>query len=340
MPLWITEADVVGMMDMREAIDALEQGLLAESRGEARNMVKTHAEWGAERGDGSTLHAIGAVFPEAGFVGTKTWAHTRGGATPLLVLYDAASGALKAIIEAFALGQMRTGGASGVATRLLASEDAHEFAIVGTGKQALTQVAAVLAVRPISRVRIFGRNAERAAQFAKRVEDELGVETTVANNIAEALRNVPVATVATRATEPIITSEMCARGTHINAIGAIVPSRAEIASDVLARCTRVIADSIPQAQKLSRELMAFFGADPARWGAVESLAQLVSKRPRTTSDDLTLFKSLGMGISDLSLGIELYRRALASGTGREFAHPQKKAPRLRATLNTSKGTHP
>lgn len=334
MPLWITEADVVGMMDMREAIDALEEGLLAESRGEARNMVKTHVEWG----HGETLHAIGAAFPEAGFVGTKTWAHTMGGATPLLILYDAANGSLKAIIEAFALGQMRTGAASGVATRWLANENADEFAIIGTGKQALTQVAAILAVRPVRRVRVFGRDAQRRDQFTKRVETELGVEAVAATSIADALRNAPIATIATRATEPIVTCDMCAPGMHINAIGAIVPSRAEIAADVLPRCTRVIADSVPQAQKLSREMIAYFGAGPAGWSAVRSLAQLVSSRPRrTSSDDLTLFKSLGTGISDLSLGMELYRRAVASGAGREFPHPQKTAPRLRAPLTSSTG---
>jgi alanine dehydrogenase len=336
MPLWITEEQVVALMDMREAIDALEHGLLAESRGEASNMVKTHAEWG----DGATLHAIGAVFPQAGFVGTKTWAHTPGGATPLLILYDAANGSLKAIIEAFALGQMRTGGASGVATRWLAAENADELAIIGTGKQAMTQVAAVLAVRPIRRVRIFGRDPVRRDQFAKRVESELGVETVKAASIADALRNAPIVTVVTRATEPIVTADMCSPGAHINAVGAIVPSRAEISHGVLARCTRVVADSIPQAQKLSREMIAYFGVEPKGWSTVESLAQLVgSRRPRSTFDDLTLFKALGMGISDLSLGIELYRRAVASGTGREIAHPKKSAPRLRAaeSLNTSTG---
>ena len=336
MPLWISEADIVALMDMREAIDALEKGLLAEARGEARNMVKTHVEWG----EGATLHAIGAVFEQEGFAGTKTWAHTPGGATPLLILYDAATGSLKAIVEAFALGQMRTAGASGVATRWLAAEDADEFAIVGTGKQALTQVGAVLAVRPIRRVRVFGRDPQRREQFAKRVGSELGVEATPADSIAEALRDARIVTVVTRATEPIVSSEMCAPGTHINAIGAIVPSRAEIASDMLARCTRVVADSVPQAQKLSREMIAHFGADPKGWSTVESLAQLVSaRRMRSSSDDLTLFKSLGMGISDLSLGIELYRRAVASGAGREFAHPKKSAPRLRAVepMNTPTG---
>ena len=334
--LWITEADVVAMMDLREAIDALEHGLLAEARNEAQNMVKTHAEWGG----GATLHAIGAIFPQAGFVGTKTWAHTPGGAAPLLILFDAATGALRAVIEAFALGQMRTGAASGVATRWLARKDATEFAMIGTGKQALTQVAAVLAVRPIQRVRVFGRDDARRRQFTQRVESELGVAAFPSSSIAEATIDADVITVATRATEPIVTAGMCRPGAHINAIGAIVPSRSEIAADVLARCTKVVADSIPQAQRLSRELIEFYGPDQTAWTQVESLASLAAGRgARSASDDLTLFKALGMGISDLSLGIELYRRAVTSGRGRELPQTQKQSPRLRVMqpLNTSTG---
>src|SRR5438477_5508628 len=139
--LWISEADVVAMMDIGDATAALEKALLEEARGDAKNMVKTHVAWG----DGATLHAIGAVFAKEQFAGTKTWAHSKGGATPLLILFDSETGALKAIIEAFALGQMRTASASGVATDLLAPKDADDFAIIGTGKQAITQVAAIIA---------------------------------------------------------------------------------------------------------------------------------------------------------------------------------------------------
>jgi len=330
-PIWISEQDVVSMLDMAEAIQALENGLLAEARGEAANMVKTHAEWG----QGATLHAIGAVFPQAGFVGTKTWAHTEGGATPLLILFDSNAGKLLAIIEAFALGQMRTGGASGVATRRLAAGHAEECAIIGTGKQALPQLAAVLAVRSIRRVRVFGRDLARRDAFIQRVKSELGIDAAAATSISDAVRDVPIVTVVTRATQPIVNAAMLGPGTHINAVGAIVPSRAELAADVLARASVVVADSLPQAQKLSREMIEFFGQDAAGWKDVISLATLVaSPHKRAATDDLTVFKSLGMGISDLSLGIELYRRALEKGLGREFPHPQKVAPRLRATQST------
>jgi alanine dehydrogenase len=325
--LWITEAEVVSMMNMREAMAALEKGLLAEARGVALNMVKTHVEW-----DSDTLHAIGATFPEAGFAGTKTWTHTKAGATPLLVLFDSNTGVVKAILEAFALGQMRTAGASGVATQWLAATGSDEFAIIGTGKQAMSQVAAVVAVRPIRRIRVFGRSEERRQQFAARVKAEFDIETTAATSARDAVKGATIVTVVTRATDPIIRADMLDRGAHINAVGAIVPSRAEIAADVVARSTQVVVDTIPQAHKLSRELFQFFGPDPARWNSVRSLASLVaSRRSRSPDDDLTLFKSLGMGISDLALGIELYKKALNSGLGRELPHPQRVAPRLRTT---------
>jgi ornithine cyclodeaminase len=334
-PVWISEADVVSMMDLSSAIDALERGLLAEAAGNATNMVKTHVEWDG----GSTLHAIGAALPQDGFVGTKTWAHTEGGATPLLILFDSHNGALKAVIEAFALGQMRTASASGVATKWMAAANADEFAIIGTGKQAMTQVAAVVAVRPIRRIRIFGRNRERLDAFAERVRQEFALPVVAASSIAEATGGATVVTIVTRATEPIVSASMLTPGTHINTIGAIVPSRAELAGDALARASRIVADSVPQARKLSRELMDFFRDNPAGWEGVQPLSAVVGRREgRSPAEDLTVFKALGMGISDLALGIELYRRAVAANLGRAFEHPKKAAPRLHTYTGVQNAT--
>ena len=325
--LWLSEGEVVSLMDMGEAIAALEKGLLAEAQGQAQNMVKTHVAW-----NGSTLHAIGAAFPQAGFVGTKTWAHTEGGATPLVILFDSQTGNLKAVIEAFALGQLRTGAASGVATRCLAVRDAGEFAIIGTGKQALAQVAAVVAVRPIRSIRVFGRHKGRRSNFVSRTRQEFNLEVVEAASIREAVQGAQIITTATRATEPFLTADMISRGAHINSIGAIVATRAEVAEDVLARCDQVVVDSQPQARKLSRELMEYFGSGEAHWEQVASLANVVAGgEDRSPASDLTLFKSLGMGISDLSLGMELYRKALEQGVGRPLPQPEKAVPRLQTT---------
>jgi ornithine cyclodeaminase len=326
-PLWISEADVVSLMDLGQAIEALEAGLLTEAQGDAANMTKTHVAWG----NGSTLHAIGAVYPKDGFAGTKTWSHTQGGATPLLILFDSENGSLKAIIEAFALGQMRTASASGVATKWLAGNDADDFAIIGTGKQAIAQVAAVLAVRPIKRVRVFGRNNERREQFVARVKKEFELEVAPARSVTEAVKGASIITVVTRATEPLLSAEMIDRGAHVNAIGAIVPSCAEIAGDVLARCSQIVVDSVAQAQRLSKELIDFIGPpDQDGWKRVMSLADLIAARkPRSAGDDITLFKSLGMGISDLALGMRLYEKARELGLGRELTQPERVSPRLR-----------
>ena len=101
--LWISEAMIVDLISLKEAIPALEAGLRQEQEGKAVNMKKTHAVWNQNK---STLHAIGAVLDGAGIVGTKTWAHTPGGACPLLILFNSENGKLMAVIEAFALGQM------------------------------------------------------------------------------------------------------------------------------------------------------------------------------------------------------------------------------------------
>ena len=336
-PLWLSEADVVSLMDMTDAIGALEAGLRTEARGAAINMTKTHVEWPAGAGAQATLHAIGAAFPEAGVAGTKTWSHAPGGASPLLILFDSGTGALRAIVEAFALGQMRTGAASGVATAALSAAGADELALVGTGRQALAQVAAVAAVRQLHRVRVYGRDAARRAQCAARIRDELGLDASEAADVADAVNGALIITLVTRAREPFLTASMITHGAHINAVGAITPAGAEVATDVLARCDHVTTDSVPQAQKLSSELIGYFGTIVDGWSRVQPLATLVaSGRGRAATDDLTLFKSLGTGIADLALGIEVYRRAVNGGVGRPFLAPTRVAPRLRpANLRTT-----
>lgn len=328
MPLWISESDVVQVMDIRGAITALEHGLRTEAAGNALNMVKTHVEWS----HGGTLHAIGAAFPEAGFVGTKTWAHTTGGATPLLILYDSNNGELKAVIESFALGQMRTASASALATERLAAPNATELAMVGTGKQAIPQLAAILAVRPIRQLRAFSPDEARRNKFVARVQTEFQIDARAASSVREAVKGAAIVTAVSRAKDPIITADMLEAGTHINAVGAITPNRAEFDSDVIARATQIVADSVPQAQRLSRELIETFGVDHTKWQRVQSLAVLIAgKGARKAGDDLTFFKSLGMGISDLALGIDIYRKVANAGLGRTIPHPEKVSPKLQTT---------
>lgn len=325
-PIWITEQDVVELMNLGDAIDALEQGLREEARGQARNMDKTQLAWGH-----SNLHALGALFAEQTLAATKTWMHSEGGATPLLVLIGAENGSIKAIIEAFALGQMRTGGIAGVATRWLASAQADDLALIGTGKQALLQVASVHAVRPLKRLRVFSPNPNNRNQFIERVKAEFDFEVHNASSVAEATRGASIITLVTRATSPFLEASMIEPGAHLNAVGAIGPDREEFAQDVFARATRIAVDSLPAVQQLSKEFRTRFGPDGAQWETVAPLSRVVNDEiMRETADDITLFKAMGMGISDLSLAVEIYARAQSAGKGRPFPHPQRAHPNMHA----------
>src|SRR5215470_12966727 len=318
--IWITEAEVVQLMDLKEAIAALESALREEARGEAQNMTKTLLQYGK-----NNLHAIGAKVGK--LVVTKTWTHTQGGTCPLLLLWSAEDGSLVAVIEAFALGNLRTGGISGVAADWMARRDAKVMALAGTGKQALAQVGTMLAVRPIERLQVYSPRAESREEFAKKARAELGIETAACASAAQACEGAQIVTLVTRAAQPFVSAAMLERGAHLNAVGAIAPDREEFAQDVFERATRVAVDNLPGVQQLSREFMTRYAA--RGWDAVLPLSKLIAEgRKRSDSDDLSVFKAMGMGISDLALGAELVRRAREHGLGRPVAQPRKAKPRL------------
>jgi len=133
----------------------------------------------------------------------------------------------------------------------------------------------------------------------------------------------------TRAGQPFLTAAMLERCAHLNAVGAIAPDREEFAQDVFARATIVAVDNLPGVQQLSREFMTRYAS--SGWDKVMPLSALIaSGRRRSGADDVSLFKAMGMGISDLALGTELLKRARERGAGRAIPQPKKMKPRLAA----------
>jgi ornithine cyclodeaminase len=213
----------------------------------------------------------------------------------------------------------------------MAAPGADDFALIGTGKQAMTQLAAVAAVRPLKQVRVFGRDSERRAQFVARVKAQ-GFDFAVeeADSVAAAAKGAAIVTLVTRAREAVFQSADAAGGSHINAVGAITPEREEFAQDVFARAGLVAADDPATARILSKEFRDFYGESDDAWQQVASIATVVAQgRGRAAGCDLSLFKAMGMGISDMALGMEIYARAVSAGLGRSFAAPVKRPPRLR-----------
>ena len=313
MPHWFSEADVTSSLTLKSAIAALQRVLAAEAAGNAANMTKTHLMVG--RND--VLQAFGGAVASEGLCGTKTWVNVAGKSQTVLILFSLADGSLKAVFEATALGQMRTAAMSGVGTDWMARPDATEMAIIGTGKQALPQIAAVLAVRPIRRVRIFSRTAESREKLAAAVRGVFPhVEAVAAQSLQQALEGAPVVTLCTNAMQPFYSAAMAAPGTHINAVGAIVPARAEFTADIFPRCASIAVDTVEGVRELSREFIDHFGASGESWDRVCPISQVIaSGQRRPAGADLTLFKAMGMGIADIAVAIEVLKAAEVRGTG-------------------------
>jgi alanine dehydrogenase len=281
-------------------------------------MPKTYASW-----DGGTMHAIGAVASSTGLAVTKIWAHTGGGATPLLAAWEVSTGRLMAVIQAFALGQLRTSAISGAATSALAAERCEVLAVIGSGKQAEGQIAAVAAVRDIKDIAIYSPSAEHRTAFAARIADRSGIATRAADSVAEAVDQADVVITVTRATEPFIATSMLANRVHINAVGAITPERAELEPAVVARARRIVADDVAAARRLSpRELSA------ANAPHVLALGRALADDDRLDGDGVTIFKALGSGISDLAVAEMVLERASAEDVGRPLSVSPRSQPKM------------
>jgi ornithine cyclodeaminase len=314
--LWLTESDVVSLVNLSGVIAALERALALEHEGKARNMYKAQTVWAT----GST-NVTGAQFVGDGFSGAKVWTNVGGSSEPLTILHGADDGKVRAIIESIALGTMRTAALAGVATKWLATPDADELALIGSGKQSITQVAAVHAVRPLKRLRVWSPRAESRAKFVELARSKFKFEVVDAPTLEACVDGAPIVSTVTRAKEPFLFLRHLAPGAHLNAVGAIIPEFAEIAPEVVAAADRVVVDNLEQVRENSRELRSHFGADDAGWKSVMPLAAVVAEgKGRAKDAKLTLFKFMGVGLGDVAAGVEIYRRALAQGKGRRMPH--------------------
>ena len=305
-PIWITEANVVSLMSLPEAVGALEQILVLEAAEKAANLPKTHLIVGAN----DAMHALGASIAGENICGFKTWVNIRGKSSTIVSLFSLIDGALLAIVEATALGQMRTAAMTGVGTKWLAPKEANEMAVVGSGKQALPQVAACTAVRPLKKLRVFSRTPTSKSRFAEAVRAEFDFEVVEASSLEDAVTGVPIITLITNATEPFLKSEMVAAGAHINAMGAIVPTRIEFFEDIFPRSDIVAVDSVQSVHDLSAEFRTHYKNDQDGWASIQPISKLIANQiKRDKSCDISLFKAMGMGISDLALAVEIYKRA-------------------------------
>ncbi len=301
-----TEADVRRLLPMREAVALMRRVFEDLGTGKAQNLPRRRLRMPS----GAMLHMLAGSFGP--YFGTKVYSsHPRHGAHFMALLYAAEDARPLAMFEANALGQIRTGAASGFATDLLARPNARELAVIGTGFQARTQVEAMLAVRPFQRVRVWGRDPERRVRFARECSEACGVAIEAVDSAEGAVRGADVIVTATRSKDPVLEAAWVAAGAHINAVGSNDPARRELPSELVLGAGLIAVDSIDQARMESGDLI--LALDERGWNSprLVELADLAAgKRTGQRTDAPTIFKSNGLGVEDVAAAGFVYERTV------------------------------
>lgn len=314
--LYLTEADVRALLPMKDAIELMQDAFERLASGAAQNQPRRRLILPA----GSALHYMAGS--DGQYFGAKIYStNPRFGAHFLFLLYRAADGEPLALVEANHLGQIRTGAASGLATKWMASVEISTLAIIGSGFQARTQLEAMLAVRRVGEVRVWSRDPAKRAAFAS---DVAGLSTPVRSvDTAEAaVRGANLIVTATNAKEPVLEAEWVARGAHINVMGSNQANRREVPAELVRRADWIAVDSKEQARMESGDLlMALEEKDWTSPKLVELQTVVTGKvQTRTDTHAITLFKSNGLAVEDVVAAGYVYQRAIAEGRGEKIAH--------------------
>ena len=311
-PIYLSESDVGRLVTIKDAMAALEALFATWGQPSTTNLPRQRAPL-----PGGAFNLMGAAYGAKGVHGLKAYAGVKGAQFHAL-LYSSLDGSLKAVIEADLFGQMRTGAASGIATRLLANAHARTLGVIGTGKQSRMKVAAVCTVRPIRQVRVFSRTAEHREAYARSLQSELGVEVVPASTAQACVAEADVVVTITKSAKPVCRAEWLAEGAHVNVAGANSDARREVDAETVLRAAIKVTDHVAQAKEEAAEFRALVAAGKLEWSAIRELGELVTGKAkgRTSPSELTLFKSLGIALEDVAFAELVYERALATGVGR------------------------
>lgn len=315
MTLYLREADVAELLTMDVALQAVEEAVRQQGQGTAVNIPRARLRAGR-----SGLQVMVGAVPSLEVMGYKAYSVTRRGARFLVLLYSTENGELLAVLEANKLGQMRTGAASGVATRYMARADASSVGIYGSGYQARSQLMAVAAVRPIRRVRAHGRNRERLETFCREMSEQLGAPVEPAQEPQDVAQGADIIITATSSAKPVLRGEWLSPGVHINAIGANHWMRRELDEEAVRRSDIIVADSKDQARIECGDLIWAAERGVVTWGKVRELGEVAAgiTSGRNADADITLFESHGLAIWDVAAAAHVYRLAREKGMGQEL----------------------
>ena len=316
-----TQKEIRECITMKEAIMSMERAFKEYHSGSSILPLRTPITIAKEEALTLTMPAylgqqealglkVVSIFP-------NNLKHDKPSINGLILLLNEHTGEAKALMEAGYLTALRTGAVSGLATQYLAKENAGHVAILGSGVQALTQLEAVLNVRPIKKISLWSRSIDNAKKMSEQL-DHQHYEINCFSGISEAIGDADVICSATGATEPLIHVEDLKLGVHINAVGSHTPQMCEIDSKVLAK-SLVVVDQIEAACAEAGEIVAALRDQSIIKDDLLELGAFVSGIKAKSAYQYSVFKSVGLAIQDISIANAVYLNALEKGLGTEVS---------------------
>lgn len=322
----LKQKDIDSVFSMKDAIQAAKDALELYSKGDSNIPLRINIDIPKEKGQSLYMpgyvegaDALGvkivSMYPKNVEKGLDSISST-------MVLKDSKTGEICSILDGSYLTQLRTGAVSGAATDLLAREDSNIFALIGTGGQAKSQIEAVLNVREIKEVRVYGRDKEKAEKFAKKMKDELGKEFNfnifATDTSNEAIDNADIITCVTTSKKPVFDGKYVKEGAHINGVGSYTPEMQEIDPYVLMNGDKIYVDTRDGVLNESGDFIIpikenkFFEAD-----VTGELGELIMGKTlgRENEDEITIFKTVGSGVLDVVTAKRIYDKAVEKGIG-------------------------
>ncbi|WP_153132636.1 ornithine cyclodeaminase family protein [Dechloromonas hortensis] len=315
MALFLSENDVKQLLTVGMAMEAVESAHRDLALGQAQDTPRART-----RLPQTALHILQGALPAQGVLGYKAYTSNRSGNRFLVHLFDAASGRLRAMIEADYLGMIRTGAASGVAAKWLARPEAKVAGVFGAGWQAEGHVRAICEALPLECVKVFARQADKLAVFCQRLSEQTGVRVVPAASAEEAVRDSDLLGTVTTAAQPLFDAVWLSPGTHINAAGSNALIRQELSEATLRRCGLIAVDTVATALAEAGDLLPLLEKGRLQPRQMVELGEvIIGRQPgRESAEQITVFESQGLAIQDLAVALRVLAAAEATGLGVEI----------------------
>ena len=315
MALYLTETEIKKIINMELALNSVEEAFQLIALGDAVTKPRERLPVGS-----SSLNYMSAGIDKQNLTGLKVYVPSKNGTKFYFHIMNALNGEMIAIMEANALGQFRTGAASGVASKYLAKKDSKKVLLIGTGYQAYTQALALDRVFELDEIYVYSRAEENRMNFINNYSSAMKSKLTPVADIESNVNNIDIISVITNSKTPVINSEIIESGVHINAAGSNHSLRRELDTKTILKADKIFVDDIDQAKMECGDLIYPESLGLIQWRNIINFSDVLKfpDRFKRNFKDITIFESQGLALWDLVTAIKVCEIAKTKGIGEKI----------------------